>query len=65
MSEKLTMQILEDGHWLDVHTRAKTLDGMKRVYRTMCRENPRGAPYGMRAITVHFEHLGRLRSRTP
>jgi hypothetical protein len=55
---KRVMQILEDGHWLDVATRARTEDGMTRVYRRMCRENPKGPPYGMRIITVHFEHLG-------
>jgi len=57
---KHTMQVLEDGHWIDVSTRAKAPHGMKRIYKKMCQENPKGPPYGMRIITVHFEHLGRL-----
>lgn len=59
-----TMQILEGGHWLDVHTRARTDEGMRRVYRQMCREKPQGPPYGFRIITVHEEHLGRFPHRS-
>lgn len=61
MSEQL--EILEDGHWVPVVTRARTRKGMTRVYRDICRENPKGPPYGMRIVTVHFEHLGRFSKR--
>jgi hypothetical protein len=57
---KTIMQVLEDGKWCDVLTRAKSAEGMKRVYRTMCKIQPKGPPYGMRIITVQFECLGRL-----
>jgi len=57
---KTTMQVLEDGKWCDVLTRANTEAGMKRVYRSMCKMHPKGPPYGMRVIVVQFEHLGRL-----
>jgi hypothetical protein len=59
------LQVLEDGHWIDVCTRARTEEGMKRAYQKMCRENTKGAPYGMRIITVHFEHLGRFSNKSP
>lgn len=58
-----TMQILDEGHWIDLISNARTDEGRKRVYRRMCRENPKGPPYGMRIITVHCEHLGRLKEK--
>lgn len=56
----LTMQVLEDGAWRDVVTRARDEKGMKRLYARLCNENPSRAPYGLRIVTVHLEHLGRL-----
>lgn len=53
-------QVLWDNRWIDVVTRARSREGMKRAYRKMCREAGVGPPYGMRIVTVHFEHLGRL-----
>lgn len=57
---KRLLQILEDGRWMDVDTRARTIKGMVRVYKTLCRNSPNGAPYGMRIVDVKFEHLGRF-----
>ena len=54
------LQILDDARWIDVICRARSDEGFKRVYRRLCRANPKGPPYGMRIITVHCEHLGRL-----
>src|SRR5690606_14552200 len=36
-----TMEVLEDGHWIGVCTRAKTEKGMLKKYREMCRDNPK------------------------
>lgn len=52
------MQVLEDGKWCDVITRARTLRGMIKVYNKM--SSPSDPPYGMRIITVHMEKLGRF-----
>ena len=63
------MQILEEGHWIDVDTRATTPAGFERIYKRLCRENGdrlgRGQPVvcGMRIITRHFECLGQLTSK--
>lgn len=45
---------------IDVYTRARDVKGFQRIYKRMCNDNPKGPPYGMRVITVDFEHLGRL-----
>lgn len=58
---RLTMQILDDGAWIDVMTRARDEKGMKRLYARMCNERPFGPPYGLRLVFLHFEHLGRLK----
>ncbi|MDE2103844.1 MAG: hypothetical protein KGL39_41790 [Patescibacteria group bacterium] len=61
---KKTMQVLESRHWIDVHTRCKTDEGMKRIYRQMLNANKTAEKQcnpiicGMRIITVHFQALG-------
>ena len=57
---RLTMQVLEENHWLDVRTRANTVAGIVRVYRRMCREQSEPIICGLRIITVHASHYGRL-----
>jgi hypothetical protein len=59
------LEILEDGKWMTVNTRASTRAGMIRVYNALCRQNPHGAPYGMRIVTIHEEILGRVTMRGP
>lgn len=66
----IRMQVLEANHWVDVHTRCHTEDGMKRIYKAFLKDN--ALPHrsvepvcGMRIITVHFEHLGAFPRKSP
>ena len=56
----MKMQILQNNNWVDVWTRARTIEGKIRVYKRFLRENKNGSPpvCGMRLITIHGEHLG-------
>lgn len=58
------LEILDGGAWYTVDCRARTRDGMRRVYRKMCKDNPNGPPFGMRIVTVHEEFLGRFANRS-
>lgn len=65
LQRRLVMQVLENNHWVDVHTRCQTQSGMERIYKSFLEENklPHKANEpvcGMRIITIHFEHLGKL-----
>jgi hypothetical protein len=58
----IAMQILEDGHWIDVETRAKSFAGMRRVYRALCKGSGPNfkMPSGYRIFREEERHLGVL-----